>query len=392
MISPDAINWEPINLTAQSISTRNWTSVAYGNGVFVAVAANPYTSPVTIGGTPNVAVSRDGRSWTALSLPPSQRLNWSAVAYGIGAGPPNPTGRFVAVADDTGPSSSSGSQIMYSDDGFNWYTGIAPNTETIFLTGVCFREGIWIACARATGGGSNQKTLLSTNGVAWTQLASIITADLYDVRYGNGRWIAVGNCAGCDQLYGSNGPVSPPNPTWSSILGSNYGGTFSGSVAYSDGMWIVVDGNNTKYNATGAPTATYHFSTNSGTSWFNGTMPFAANWAAISYGNGQFVAIANNTSSSLVIARSGNQFVNDERDINENILQGRIVYGGLTVVCNPSNGAPPAIGAATLDAPNYYFKVTNIPQHGLNTVPPLPVGTVYRDNFAGGGQLRIRLV
>jgi hypothetical protein len=59
-------------------ASATWRSVTYGNGVFVAVAANSAIA----------ATSPDGITWTQRALPSS--ANWQYVTYGNGV--------FVAVA------------------------------------------------------------------------------------------------------------------------------------------------------------------------------------------------------------------------------------------------------------------------------------------------------
>ena len=66
------------NWTQRSMPTGDWRSVAYGNGVFVAVSASYNTS----------ATSTDnGATWTQRSMPTG---DWRGVAYGNGA--------FVAIS------------------------------------------------------------------------------------------------------------------------------------------------------------------------------------------------------------------------------------------------------------------------------------------------------
>lgn len=80
--SDQGANWYPMT----GLTQGNWQSVAFGKGVFVAVSY----------GSSDAAVSSNGTSWSARSLPSSQ--NWSSVTWGN----PNPTiypnGLFVAVA------------------------------------------------------------------------------------------------------------------------------------------------------------------------------------------------------------------------------------------------------------------------------------------------------
>ena len=85
MTSPDGINW-----TARKVPEISWIKVAYGNGLFVAVADT---------GTNRVMTSRDGITWTVRKA--AENNQWQSVTYG--------NGRFVAV------SSGGDNQVMVAD-------------------------------------------------------------------------------------------------------------------------------------------------------------------------------------------------------------------------------------------------------------------------------------
>ena len=76
MTSPDGVTWT----SRTSVADNNWYSVAYGNGLFVAVS---------VSGTGNrVMTSPDGVTWTSRTSAADN--NWYSVAYGDGL--------FVAVS------------------------------------------------------------------------------------------------------------------------------------------------------------------------------------------------------------------------------------------------------------------------------------------------------
>jgi len=60
-------------ITSNMPSSGNWDSVAYGGGVFVAVAQSSNKSAYSTDG---------GKTWTASTLPSS--VDWDSVAYGGG--------------------------------------------------------------------------------------------------------------------------------------------------------------------------------------------------------------------------------------------------------------------------------------------------------------------
>jgi hypothetical protein len=81
----------------------DWISVAYGNGIFVAVV---YNSNIA-------AYSYDGINWTAITLPYSRR--WNIKYTG---------GRFFVI--DVG--SSFTNESAYSDNGITWVAAKFPTS------------------------------------------------------------------------------------------------------------------------------------------------------------------------------------------------------------------------------------------------------------------------
>ena len=93
--SYDGINWAHV----QAIDHLNWTSIAYGNGKFVAFSET-YDSKLKI------AYSSDGLNWTQSTIRTNVADGYPYyVTYG--------NGKFAAVtSDDT--------YMLYSADGINW--------------------------------------------------------------------------------------------------------------------------------------------------------------------------------------------------------------------------------------------------------------------------------
>ena len=114
---------------------RNWRSVSYGAGKFVAVAY----------GSNKGAYSTDGITWTEMTLPASR--NWRSVTYG--------NGKFVAVASDS-------DKGAYSTDGINWMELTLPASR--YWQSVTYGDGRFIAVAS-----------LSTNGAYFRRSACLYT-------------------------------------------------------------------------------------------------------------------------------------------------------------------------------------------------------------------------
>ena len=103
-------------------SVSNWSSVTYGNGLFVTVATS----------SSNAATSPDGVIWTTRTLPSSQQ--WQSVTFGNGV--------FVTVVNGSGQTAAS------SSDGINWTASTTPNLAS--YRSVAYGNGIFVAVANAS--------------------------------------------------------------------------------------------------------------------------------------------------------------------------------------------------------------------------------------------------
>jgi len=152
--SPDGVAW-----TQQSVpSHQSWGAVAYGNGVFVAVAS---------GGAVQIMTSPNGITWT--NRTGSLSRLWTSVAYGAGL--------FVAV------SQGSPSGVMTSPDGITWTTRTAVNAQWFSVT---YGNGLFVA----VGWGLN--VITSTDGITWVTRSAASNAQWWGVAYGGDKFAAVG--------------------------------------------------------------------------------------------------------------------------------------------------------------------------------------------------------
>ncbi len=127
----DGINWVPS--PGGLPSSDDWSSVAYGNGTFVAVAS----------GSSSAAYSTDGAHWAASTM--SSSAGWDGVSYG--------STNFVAV------SSKPVSHGAWSTNGVDW----TESGMTGDYTSVTYGSGKFVAVSPP---GSN--VVYSTDGIHWS--------------------------------------------------------------------------------------------------------------------------------------------------------------------------------------------------------------------------------
>lgn len=205
------------------VSTQ-WSAIAYGRGVYVAIAGGSVQSSIG-------AYSLDGITWRTMVMPVP--ASWSSCAYGEGL--------FVAIAGDQ---SSPTDNFATSPDGINWTLRQMPIQER--WTRIKFANGMFIALAGGIGGTSN-RVAYSYDGINWQLSFMPQNAKWMDLDYGNGRWVAVPGwntnynyfATSTDGVNWSYVPLD--NPYGTSYDSNFYTGTWSG-IAYGAGKWVAVAG------------------------------------------------------------------------------------------------------------------------------------------------------
>ena len=242
--STDGITWTQRTLP----TSADWSSVTYGNGVFVSMAQ------------PAAASSTDGITWTQRTLPVLTRAYWKAI-YG--------SNTFVAVASDSaGMSADYGAT---STDGITWTQRTLPSANWRSVT---YGGSTFVAVSGSGMGGFGVNIAASsTNGITWTQRTLPTNSIWRSVTYGNGTFVAVASYASSNTAASST-----DGATWTlRTLPTNAGWIF---VTYGNGAFIAV--------ATSAAAA----SSTDGITWTQRTLPTSADWTSVTYGNGAFIAVA----------------------------------------------------------------------------------------------------
>ncbi len=264
-----------ITWTSQvSASDNNWDSVAYGNGLFVAVS---YT-----GNGNRVMTSPDGINWTSRTTP-NDNL-WTAVTYG--------NGLFVAVAI-VGPSPQ---WVMTSPDGINW-TGRTAAANSAW-TSVTYGNGLFVA----VGESGTNRVMTSPDGINWTSRTSAFNYLWNWVTYADGKFVAVSSGPG----YAIPSPtgikfVDAPGSAPGNVMTSTDGITWTlRPNAPNDGWHTVVYGNgvfvSTSYTGSGNA-----MTSPDGINWTLRPTGTSNEWHSVTFGEGLFVAVSETGSGNRVM-------------------------------------------------------------------------------------------
>ena len=287
------MTWAKVSNSTFGSNTIN--SVAWGNGVFVAVGENG-----------KIAYSADGKSWTAASNTVfTGAIN--CVAWG--------NGTFMAGGE--------GGRMATSPDGISWTAVANTGFNSNAINGITWGSDKWVAVGRGRMAYSN------ADGTSWTGADSNTpfgygqgSPNLWDVAQGNNRFVLVGAAGG--QGHGTSLAHSTDgiNTNWTDrdmgdliaealtgiVFGSNKFITVSlSSILYSsDGMeWSNTEegslgkllksvgfGNN-KFIAVGSNDAI--LTSDNGTSWTALTnVSLNCHFNGITYGGGTWVAVGLN--------------------------------------------------------------------------------------------------
>ncbi|MBD2757681.1 exo-alpha-sialidase [Spirosoma validum] len=308
-----------------------WSSVTYGNGLFVAVAAT--------GDGNQVMTSPDGVAWTLRRAAGS--LTYRAVTYG--------NGLFVALASNL--SSDGGEQylVMTSPDGLTWTqhpTAYAPRIENSLDSvpvfgwrGVTYGNGLFVAVGapqnNPTGQLQPERIMTSPDGVTWTVRTSnnLSFQGHYwrSVTYGNGRFVAV---AGSKLSAGGRAMTSTDGITWT--VGTTPADNQWTSVTYGNGLFVAVSATGSGNRVMTSP---------DGLSWTLRTTPANNGWQGVTYGDGLFVAVANTGSpNQSMISRDGITWTLQDLP-NQNGYSAVTFANGQFVAVASSSGASGATGS-----------------------------------------------
>jgi pimeloyl-ACP methyl ester carboxylesterase len=302
LISPDGINWSSSNsgtnlsiygyayggnqfvavggggLILTSADSTNWitrdcgisdyfkdfTSVTYGNGLFVGVTA--YLGGVTLHDG-NIVTSVDGVNWT----PHTYQTGNGNYLYGVSYG----NGRFVAAGGDF----NANSIVLTSDDGATWiqqHSGINPSGE---FFGITYGNGMFVMVGLCrTNGDYRGAVLTSSDGVNWVQRYDGASGKyLRSVCYGNGLFIAAGD--------GNTLITSPDGINWTA--GSAGSGNSFAGIAYGGGRYVLVGANSQGLAAI--------LTSQDGISWTTRTSGTLNKLQGIGYASGQFMVTGSGT-------------------------------------------------------------------------------------------------
>ena len=242
--STDGITWTE---TSSGLNTRTWHSICYGNDKYVSIA---YSSNY-------FAYSTDGITWTETNSGLTKRA-WYSLCYG--------NNKYVATANSNA--------FAYSTDGITWIetsSGLSYKN----WNSVCYGNDKYVAIASTT----SNYSAYSTDGITWTETSGLSSRKWYSICYGNDKYIVVAINDSDDIDTSNTFAYSTDGITWTE--------TNSG---LNNRRWHSVCYGNNKYVATANSNA-FAYSTD-GITWIETSSGLSyKNWNSVCYGNDKYVTV-----------------------------------------------------------------------------------------------------
>tara|TARA_B100000035_G_scaffold23938_1_gene18831 strand:+ start:123 stop:19874 length:19752 start_codon:yes stop_codon:yes gene_type:complete len=163
--SEDGVNWS----IANTFDDYYFYSMAYGNGLFVAIADKR-------GSGRSIITSTDGLVWTESTIPVQN--DWRSITYG--------KNKFVVVS-----TSGNNDRVMTSSDGIDWTVQVTP--EDNGWCSVAYGNNMYVAVANS---GTSNRVMSSSDGITWTLDSYTTTDNFSSIAYGNGRFVALSYSSG----------------------------------------------------------------------------------------------------------------------------------------------------------------------------------------------------
>ncbi len=167
-VSSDGVTWQTGNFSRQS-SYGYDAYITFGNNIFVAVTNNYVGASEATSASTYASTSSDGINWTIQTTLPS--VSWQAITFG----------NNVFCAIDSG-----GKYTVTSADGINWTTQTLPATIG-YLGALTFGNGAFV-----TIGYESTTVGTSTDGATWKLYQTLPGAFQWNsITYGNGSFVAI---------------------------------------------------------------------------------------------------------------------------------------------------------------------------------------------------------
>jgi hypothetical protein len=257
----------------------NLDCITYGNGLWVAGGGPTDNGPL-------IVVSANGVDWTVQTVADCENCAIYSVKFA--------NNLFVGVGINYNDSSAI---IVTSPNGTAWTKcafEVPEGFESVCLDGIAFGGDVWVATGESNG--NQTLVLISSDGIYWypslPEETPEVSRALYAAGYGDDVFVAVGSSNGNDSYILTSDTATPPEPPptldWFEVVPTTPSSSQLYDIAYGNGVWIAV-GDTTDYNR-----AYLIRTTDGGISWSELANPRNAALNGIAYGDRVWIAVGSN--------------------------------------------------------------------------------------------------
>ena len=325
-VSIDGDSW--IAETLPSPGGGNWTGIANGLLDDGSSTFKPSGIVLVADGSSNIAYSSDADTWSTSTLPAGMNTGAeNRITYGNIVG--SVSNRFVVI-------SVADRDVAHSDNGGATWTITTNALDSIGYDSIAYGAGKFVATRSGT-----TDAAYSTNGISWTTVTLPGTAATVNkVIWGNGRFVMLGGTNGI--MYSFDGITWLENALTLPLTATER------SIAYGQGMFVITsdDTNEVQYSENGVYWQAYTLATT-----------IAGGYNAIAFGaparEGRFVILPNSSGATGVYAKIGATTRGRAAIANQQLFEVRIVEPG------SGYGSAPTI---TVTDPNNIEDVVLVPK------------------------------
>ena len=195
---------------------------------------------------------------------------------------PIPIIRSVQYSSNFNKWYASGSGIIYSLDGINWFQSFVNNFNNLTITIIVAGNSILLA------GATDGSILISFDGIQWIIVGKIFNSSISRIRFINGKFWALGGTTLKNSVDGLN---------WTSII--NFTNSSINDIAYGIGYYVITQNNGNP----GDPLISGIIYSSDGITW-NPTSITNFSGFSVVYGNNIFVAVGASTDNTSFIKYS----------------------------------------------------------------------------------------
>jgi hypothetical protein len=330
-VSVDGVTWTAETLP--SLGAGNWSNIASG---LINDGSSTYKASTTVivaDGANDIAYSADADTWSSASLPGGMDVS-SATRVAFGEVIADGGQRFVVI-------SSADRDVAYSDNGGQTWVLTTDALASVGYDSIVYGAGKWVAVRAGT-----TNIAYSNNGIVWTTVTAPASVTGGSIVWGNGKFVTLGGTNGI--MYSLDGVTWYDNALTLPLAVTER------KLAYGQGTFVITsdDTDQVQYSHDGVYWQAYTLTTT-----------ISGGFNTIAFGNpakeGKFVMLPNSAGTAGNVAKIHTPAKGRVSVANQQVFEVKIIEPGSGYATAPT---------ATIVDPNNIVDVDLVPQLGTGVL------------------------